>query len=224
MTDEVDDYLIQIDSLIDEINKLNQNGKENLDKVRDRRKRIDELIKSVQIEIKELSVIDQPEYRIKLHETTKRLKEIDEDINSFKITVAIQHNTDNMTTGQIISAAKQVQKDSLNSLANSKNIVSTTIEIGTGTIEELSRQREQLERINKRVDIVDSNLNKATKQLRVLMRRMATDKLIATFICLIVLGIIAIIIIGVLKKYGVIISGPGIPGLNTTNTTTMLHL
>jgi len=52
----------------------------------------------------------------------------------------------------------------------SKRIVEETIQVGNETAKTLQEQTAQLERIDKQVDVVQSNLQKAEKQIRVFMR------------------------------------------------------
>jgi len=71
----------------------------------------------------------------------------------------------------------------------------TGVEIGTT----LAQQTEQLQKVGEGIKEVQQYLKLASKELRAFARRVATDKLIMSFICLIVLGIIFIIIWSAVK-------------------------
>ncbi|AYV75536.1 MAG: hypothetical protein Terrestrivirus2_44 [Terrestrivirus sp.] len=226
MSDTADDYFNEFDTLVAQIEKLiESNGKLNLNKIKEKRNRIDIIIKSISIELRELPTGLRTGYNIKLSDYKNILIDIDEDIKALDDVELIQHNINNinnMTTIEILGHAEEIQKKSLNSLANSKNIVDTTIDIGTTTLKDLEGQGKQLNRINNGVEVVDNNINRATRILRSIMRRMATDKLIMTFICLVILGIIALVIVLVLRKYNIIPDGnSGNPSNSTipTNST-----
>ena len=66
------------------------------------------------------------------------------------------------------------------------------------------------------MEVVDSNVALAEKQLRAFMRRMATDKLIMVMVCLVVLGIIAAIVVAIVKAK----TPPATSTLNPLNITT----
>ena len=58
----------------------------------------------------------------------------------------------------------------------------------------LAHQTEQLARVEEGIQEVNTYLKLASKELRAFVRRTATDKIIMSFVCLIVIGIIFIII------------------------------
>lgn len=131
---------------------------------------------------------------------------------------------DNMTAKDMTTAAKDIQMQSLQSTTRAKQAIQTTIQIGTETGEQLRMQTEQIGNISKNVDEVESNLKRADKQLRSLMRRMATDRVIIVFVLLIVLAVIGSIVASVLDPNGklgkkIISSLPSIPGVNITKIT-----
>jgi hypothetical protein len=220
MSDTTDDYFNEFDLLIIEIEKLiESNGKLNLNKIKEKRNRINIIIRSISIELRELPTGLRTGYNIKLSDCNSVLIDIDDDIKALDEVELIQQNINNMTTIEILGHAEEIQKKSLNSLANSKNIVDTTIDIGTTTLKDLEGQGKQLNRINNGVEVVDNNINRATRILRSIMRRMATDKLIMTFICLVIFGIIALVIVLVLRKYNIIPNGnSGNPSNSTMQT------
>ncbi|KAJ3399713.1 hypothetical protein HDV05_001568 [Chytridiales sp. JEL 0842] len=107
---------------------------------------------------------------------------------------------DDMTAKELTVQALQVQDQTLGSTARTKMIVEQTIEIGTSVNVELKKQGEQIQNIADGVEQVESNLKRADKQLRVFMRRMATDKIFLAFIFLIVVAIIVAVALYIVRK------------------------
>lgn len=58
------------------------------------------------------------------------------------------------------------------------NIVGDTEELGSATLEQLVKQRQQLEDVHKTVLRVDEALNRSDALIRTFGKRMATDKII----------------------------------------------
>ncbi|KAJ3091892.1 hypothetical protein HK102_012814 [Quaeritorhiza haematococci] len=114
-------------------------------------------------------------------------------------------NIDNMTAKQMTTQALAVQEKTQESVMRAKQVLEETIEIGTAVNQELKSQGEQMGKIQQDVEQVETNLKRANKQLRVFMRRMATDKIFILFIFLIVVGIIVAIVLFVLKQRGIIL-------------------
>ena len=64
----------------------------------------------------------------------------------------------------------------------------------------MKQQTNQLENVDKGLDDIESNIKRANKQLRAFVRRMATDKIIIVLFLLVLCGIIAAIVIPIVKK------------------------
>ncbi|KAJ3397485.1 hypothetical protein HDU92_007148 [Lobulomyces angularis] len=79
-------------------------------------------------------------------------------------------NIDNLNAKQIAQQALQTQEKTQNTTANIKQRLEETIEIGAVTANELKRQGEQIKNVKTNVDIVDTNVKRANKQLRVFIR------------------------------------------------------
>lgn len=115
-----------------------------------------------------------------------------------------------MTNKEIVQTAKNVQEESKASTSRALDAVNDAIQTGVATTKMLKDQTEQINRIDRNVDVVDSNIKEAEKALRQLVRRLATDRLVMVMIMLIVLGVIAAIVVGVLNAQGVL-GGGGTP-------------
>eukprot|EP01063_Lacrimia_lanifica_P036703 TRINITY_DN7360_c0_g1_i1.p2 TRINITY_DN7360_c0_g1~~TRINITY_DN7360_c0_g1_i1.p2 ORF type:complete len:230 (+),score=90.24 TRINITY_DN7360_c0_g1_i1:97-786(+) len=87
------------------------------------------------------------------------------------------------------------QNDALSSLGRTLGQIQQTNTQAASTAQELARQGEVLEDIDKQLDELGDDLTRAKKELNAFMRRMATDRLILCFLFLIVLGIVVAVIL-----------------------------
>lgn len=76
---------------------------------------------------------------------------------------------------------------------------------------ELKRQGDQIKNIQEDVNQIESNIARANKQIRIFMRRMATDKLILLMLFLVTCGIVVAVVMFILKKLGIIKFGETAP-------------
>ena len=89
-----------------------------------------------------------------------------------------------------------IQNHALASLARSEKAVAETVEIGNEATETLQKQGQQLQRINRQLDHLDSEVKRGKNELRAFMRRMMTDKVL---ICCAILVIVCIFVLVALK-------------------------
>merc|ERR1712151_739861 len=91
---------------------------------------------------------------------------------------------------KLIGDMHNIQDKTQSSLDNTKNLIEASKDVGLSTLEELHRQREQLQQIDEDVDRLEDNLKRADKLLTHFGKRMATDRFIQCFalvnICLLV--------------------------------------
>jgi len=93
----------------------------------------------------------------------------------------------------MLNDAKRIQDKTQDSLANTKNLIAQSKEVGVSTLEELQRQREVIENIDKEADKMGDNLARSQALLKQFGKRMATDKFIQCFAvinCLLLLGVV----------------------------------
>jgi SNARE protein len=93
----------------------------------------------------------------------------------------------------MLNEAAELQNKTQDSLGNTKQMIAQSKEVGMATLEELERQRNVLDNIEKEVDRVDDNLARAEALLKQFGKRMASDKFIQCFAvlnCLLLLGVI----------------------------------
>ena len=92
-----------------------------------------------------------------------------------------QYSTEGKNNDELLEGANQIQDLTFDSLSRTRGMIEASKEVGTATIEELRRQRDQIKDIEAEVDIIDTNLQRAERLLFNFSRRMATDKIIQAF-------------------------------------------
>lgn len=107
---------------------------------------------------------------------------------------------DEMTSDEILVKAKSRQEESIKTVDNMLVTIEETKGVATATAVKLNDQTNQLKEIGAQVEEVRLNLKQANRQLRAFARRLGTDKIFMGFMVLIVLGIVAIIIVKIVKK------------------------
>ena len=98
----------------------------------------------------------------------------------------------------MIDEMHNIQNKTKDSLANTKNMVAASKEVGEATMTELLQQREQIRNIDNDAMRMEDNLQRADKLIKAFGKRMATDKLIQCFACINILllaGVIAYVVI-----------------------------
>ncbi|GAB1607459.1 vesicle transport through interaction with t-SNAREs homolog 1B-like [Argonauta hians] len=91
---------------------------------------------------------------------------------------------ENSNRQKLFSGIESLQRTS-ESIARSQQVAAETDEIGTNIIEDMSRQREVLERTKGRLDETDANISKSRRIIKNIVRRVMTDKLILIAIILV---------------------------------------
>mmetsp|Transcript_29685 Transcript_29685/g.44016 ORF Transcript_29685/g.44016 Transcript_29685/m.44016 type:complete len:251 (+) Transcript_29685:103-855(+) len=102
----------------------------------------------------------------------------------------------------MLKDAEHLQEKTQSSLDNTMNMVAETKIVGMETMEELRRQRDQLNNIDQEAMRIEDNLARADKLIRTFGRRMATDKFIQCFAFVNVLLLVGVVIYAILKKNG----------------------
>lgn len=98
----------------------------------------------------------------------------------------------------LLREASVLQDKTQDSLANTKNMIAASKEVGVATLEELERQRHVIENIDREADRIDDNLARAEALLKQFGKRMASDQFIQCFAlinCLLLLGVVLYAII-----------------------------
>ena len=102
----------------------------------------------------------------------------------------------------MLSDMNNIQDKTQTSLANTKNMVAASKEVGEATMDELLRQREQLRTIDSEAMRIEDNLNRADKLIKTFGKRMATDRFIQCFACINILLLVGVVIYIIAKKGG----------------------
>ncbi|EFC36805.1 predicted protein [Naegleria gruberi] len=162
---------------------------------------------------------------------TNKTKDDDDEVVEV---VASEKSASNKTKNEQIAdelfkEIYETQGDSLDIVKRLIDKADETKAIAAESMEMLKRQREQLERIDKEMDELGSNITRGSNELKSFMRRLATDKLIMVLILLVVLAVLGIIIWRIvdycvnkfMPKQNNNNSGNTTPQKSTTKTTEM---
>lgn len=115
----------------------------------------------------------------------------------------------------MLKEASHLQDKTQDSLANTRNMIAQSKEVGVSTLEELNRQRGVIDNINKETDRMDDNLARAEILLKQFGKRMASDHMIQCFAvvnCLLLLGVV---LYAVLKGGSLTGDGDAVPASPT---------
>ena len=88
------------------------------------------------------------------------------------------YETAGKSNDELLAGTNKVQDMTFESLARTRNMVEASKEVGTSTLEEMARQREQISDIDREVTAIDSKLNRAEKMVINFTRRIDSDRLI----------------------------------------------
>eukprot|EP00759_Apiculatamorpha_spiralis_P008826 PhF_6_TR15677/c1_g1_i2/m.24377 len=94
---------------------------------------------------------------------------------------------------QVLERGVDIQADALRSIARSQRLIQNADDTAVATMHELARQKDTINEIDKEVDLLESNVKRAGREVRWFARNLATDKFfMCIFVCvvLVLLGII----------------------------------
>jgi len=211
MTEELRDLEAELEKLCQDIRKgidglVKLKAAEKTNKVsylQGRISRAKQVYRNFKLEMRDLSKVDQDPWNKKAKDFMDQINKLSSDLNwTGEDKAALMGNgetpatqdPDSMTTKQILEKGDKIQKTDINALDNVLQTIEQTKETGVEIGNRLGQQTEQLQKTIEGVQEVQNYLKIASKELRAFARRVATDKLIMSFICLIVVGIIFVII------------------------------
>lgn len=116
-----------------------------------------------------------------------------------------------MAGTNMLSQAGALQDKTQDSLFNTKSMIAASKEVGVSTLEELQRQREVIQNIDREADRMDDNLARAEALLKQFGKRMASDKFIQCFAVVNCLLLIGVVIFAIQKKGGILGDEPAPP-------------
>lgn len=99
----------------------------------------------------------------------------------------------------LLDGAERIQDKTQVALSNTANMIAQSKVTGVETLEELERQRDQINNIDQNVVRLEDNLNRADKLIKTFGKRMATDKLIQAFACVNILLIVGVVVYSIVK-------------------------
>lgn len=111
----------------------------------------------------------------------------------------------------MLNEASRLQDKTQDSLTNTKAMIAQSKEVGVSTLEELQRQREVLNNIDKEADRMDDNLARSEALIKNFSKRMAGDKFIQCFAVVNCLLLIGVVVYAVINKGDDDDSGPDSP-------------
>lgn len=123
----------------------------------------------------------------------------------------LERGADGVKAGDnMLREASALQDKTQDSLENTKNMIAASKEVGLSTLEELERQRDVIQSIERETDRIDDNLARAEALLKQFGRRMASDHFIQCFAvinCLLLVGVVIFVIV----KKGSLTGAPAPP-------------
>lgn len=99
----------------------------------------------------------------------------------------------------LLDGAENLQDKTQQALENTKFMITESKNTGMLTLEELERQRQQINSVDNNVGRLEDNLNRADKLIKTFGKRMATDKLIQCFACVNILLIVGVVVYSIVK-------------------------
>ncbi|KAI9026832.1 hypothetical protein DFJ74DRAFT_521864 [Hyaloraphidium curvatum] len=212
MSEEIEDFQEQLneitteisESLATEVSELRGTDRiERCSELRGRLQRARQLLRSIQVEARELESGARRTWEYRAKELEQELNHLQQDIEWAETTGERDDlhakPEAQLTARDYTQQGLAIQNQSLASTARTKQRIEETINIGTDITEGLKRQTEQITKIKDDVDQIESNIKRADKQVRMFMRRMATDRIFLVLILLVVLGVIAAIVVYFMK-------------------------
>jgi len=215
MTDELRDLETELEKLvadirkgIDGLAKLSTTEKQNkVSYLQGRINRAKQVYRNFKLELRDLPKVDADPWNKKAKDYMDQINKLSQDLSWSQDKDSMNVNggppatqdVDAMSTKQVLEKAENIQKKDLEGVDRILQNIEQTKETGVAIGENLARQTEQLGKVNEGIQEVQSYLKLAGKELRAFSRRVATDKLIMSFVCLIVIGIIFIIVWSAVK-------------------------
>jgi len=206
--EEISDLCSEVQKEIAVLKKM-KFGRDKDDKViyiKNRLQRAREALRSIKVEFREMSKVESAPYRDRIKAAETRINELYADLEWAEKNesekdqqLRLQKMEDEKDYKKIIEKGAGIQQNDLDILKGITQTNEETMQMGTEILTELGSQRETMGRAAKGVEQIESNLKVASRQARILARRLATDKIILGFILLIVLAVLFIIIYSAVK-------------------------
>eukprot|EP01111_Echinosteliopsis_oligospora_P006646 TRINITY_DN20924_c0_g1_i1.p1 TRINITY_DN20924_c0_g1~~TRINITY_DN20924_c0_g1_i1.p1 ORF type:complete len:235 (+),score=66.71 TRINITY_DN20924_c0_g1_i1:56-760(+) len=170
---------------------------EKISVLKNRIARAKQSLRGLKVELREMPKVDAKPHLEKALQLEDRINALLQDVEWYEKEDPAQAQKEqllNTDYKEVINKGKEIQMDDISTLTRVIQQVNDTEVVGRETLVKLSEQKDQIISIDKGVSEVESNIKLANKHLRVLVRRLATDKIIMCFVFLIVAGVIFIIV------------------------------
>lgn len=223
--EELRDLVAELEAGLKGLKKLGNAGKaERLAELASRHLRVKQVLHSYKVEMRDLPREDVTEFDVRSREFHEKLQILGaglaasrEDAERSELGVL---TVDEMTTEEVLQEADETQDKSLSALQRMQKDIAASKEVGTEAAARLQAQTDQLKNVDTDIMKVKSNLARADVLVRAFVRKMATDKIIMGFMCLIFIGVVVIIVYKVVDPKGADDSGLSVPDAIVPSTTT----
>lgn len=99
----------------------------------------------------------------------------------------------------LLDGAENIQDKTAAALSNTVQMIAESKATGMLTLEELERQRDQINNVDQNVMRLEDNLVRADRLIKTFGKRMATDRLIQCFACVNILLIVGVVVYSIVK-------------------------
>jgi len=204
----IEDSKTEINDLCEEVTKGIEDlkrakklvGSARADKIaflKNRLGRAKQALRTMKVELREMPKLQAKPHTEKAAQLEEKINQIGSDLDWLEKSDPNEELANQAKATDykaVLDEGRVIQEDDLNRLHGITQTIAKTQEIGSETLSTMQKQREQIVNIDRGVDEVSSNIKLANRQLRVFVRRMATDKIIMGFLFLIFVGVVFIII------------------------------
>lgn len=103
-------------------------------------------------------------------------------------------------TGQVLTAATNVQQDALEAIERAERVQYVTEETGRQTLEQLRIQTERMYQIDEELEDIHGQLDHASKDIKWFFRQLAGDKCLLSLFGIFILGFLVMLFIVIWKR------------------------
>ncbi|RNF01863.1 putative Qa-SNARE protein [Trypanosoma conorhini] len=209
LEDQISSLLRALDSTTNRNQRL-----EKYNKAQDFMKRLHKTHQQFKVEVRLLEGNEQDVYEKKGQMHLFRINQLKGELQSKKVEETLvgasrentvwsptsPRNDGKDAARAVAQRVNTIQTSTLGSLAMTERLLNDTETVGVDASAKLRGQTEQIQQVNGNLDELDSEVDRAKKELAAFVRRMMTDKIIICFSVLILIGIIVIVVLKVTKK------------------------
>mmetsp|Transcript_26619 Transcript_26619/g.43573 ORF Transcript_26619/g.43573 Transcript_26619/m.43573 type:complete len:213 (-) Transcript_26619:286-924(-) len=158
------------------------------------------IISRIEIETRDMDTEDRQlvrqllkERAAELKRMTDELKWIKSDAKNSNQAAQMQH-LDEMAEDEVIEYARNIQEEDLNILDRVIMDVDQTKNTAENVAQKVHNQTEQIQRIGDKLDDIDDELERARRVMKIMLRRVMTDKIVWVMLGLIFIAVCLIIL------------------------------